>query len=99
MKTKAFVLNMGFIILFYFLGTTLVVVLLNFFEYTFYQVSFVFMAMGLISLLLAGHYSRKMICVDCRTMNKILISILIVMSIFLLYSAYDMMQPWELLIF
>ena len=99
MKTEAFIMHMGLLILFYFLGTTITVVLLNFYGVTFAQVSYIFLSMGIISLLLAFYYRQKMLCVDCRTLNRVVIAFLILMSALLLFSAYDMMQPWELSIF
>lgn len=96
MKTKAFIKNMGAIILFYFLGTAFVVVLLGVYDYTFTQVSYIFYAMAIVSFLLIFFYARKMICVDCKLMNRIIIIILIIMTILLTWTAYDMAQPWEL---
>lgn len=99
MKNKALIKNMSLLISLYLTGTLIATILLNYYDYTFYEVSYIFLAMSLISLFFAGYFSNKMICEDCKMFNGIVITILIIMAIFLLFTFFDMRQEWELLIF
>lgn len=99
MKTKAFIINMGLITLFYLLGTSLTIVLLNYYSFTFSEVAVIMYIMAIVSFVLFIYHIIKLIKTELRIMNYVLVIILIIMAVLLTLCANSLSEPWELPIF
>jgi len=87
MKSKTFMINIGLVALFYLLGTSLVVILLDVYGFTLHEISYILIIMAFISVLLSIYYMKRRICLDCHTLNYTIVVILLLMASLLLVTA------------